>query len=137
MCHRLCPVNQSERHRLVLARRHIFLRAARSVPSISEIAPGGGSVVNRSKYPPADTAQPDVGRRLFAFRPGGFVPIERGIIIIPVPCGPRVPGDQFPDCLGCRVQASIRFMQPQAQLILSAAGLLWFPVVRTIRCNMP
>ena len=80
----LCPTNQREHHRLVLAHGHIIHQAApeRFVEFRNRLGQLFQFRDEPLEFPPADTPLPDVSRHLFALRLGGFVSADRGIVLL-------------------------------------------------------
>ncbi len=69
---------------------------------------------------------------------GILIPADKRIaalvVLFPVLGYPGILGDQHLDRFGFCVQAFIRFMQALAQVVRSAADLLYFPKIRQQRC---
>jgi len=78
----LCPANQRKDHRLVLAHGHILHQAAqeRFVEFQNRLRQLFQFRDKPLKFPSADAALADVGRRLFALCLGGLVPADRSVV---------------------------------------------------------
>ena len=80
----LCPTNQREHHRLVLAHGHIIHQAApeRFVEFRNRLGQLFQFRDEPLEFPPADTALTDVRGYFFALCLDGLVPADRGIVSI-------------------------------------------------------